>query len=1795
MIENYLSKLGTMYQKRKRASFKNDLRAQLLNKALELNEQPAKRGFTWPDLQHFFVKRFAPASAAVLLVALVFQFLIPSGGLIPGLVNIAEAKDYYTLEPQVEDSTGVAAESSFLLSSKGSLDVEEVENVLKINPAAELSFEQVSDSAIMVTPTEALDPGTVYAFELEAYNLADSPYPKEFSWAYEISDGFRITGTLPGNQEAGVPTNSGIEIYFTHHGVNVEEFEAAFSIVPAISGSFEVNGKTGIFAPKGGLQEGTIYTVTVNGELSSGEGGQALEEDISFVFETDASTRSETNLNFVRSVYEFSPDEEPNMQIYYWENDTEELTAEVSVYRYKNGEDYFEALQSYSREAPSWAYYQRSNYDIPVNGLEKILNLPEFSTTEDSGYWISLPDNLDEGFYVVEALKNDAIARSFVQISDQAVYLNLNQANTLLWVNSTETGEAIANAKVSLVGGETVETDDEGVATFENLYDVLDLEMDEDHVLYFIVETDDATTYYEAPFYRYGDRSNENAWEFLQTDRSTYQPSDTVHYWGYIRGREAPIEEEAELTILEGYFWTYGDFPTSYADQIVYENRSIELKDGEAFEGMVDIENLTEGSYSLVISQGDTVLSSTEFYVQSYTKPAYEIVLDASKTALFEGDTTHITVRAQFFDGTPVSDVELRIDTPNNTVENRQTDENGEYSFDWVASVDDCNGSDYCSLYDSRYMTVTPVQEELGEVSKSMEFKVFRSSSMIDEDGMEFTNDAFSFQSFNVDLASIDYDETEFGYYYDFESVRGESDAQSTATVTVMQVDWVKTEVGEYYDENDKVVRKKYEYNREVETIAELALTPNGDGEYSYEPALSETYDYDILIELFDQSGRSYKDRASINNGASYNSYWGSSFGINRQGSADYGAEYVEEGEEVLIEVLQSSPEDPLEGRFLFMENQAGLQNYAVTSEDFYRFEFGEEHVPSVTIQSVLFDGENYRASYEEYLYLDTTDRSLELSVTADKESYEPGETVTLNVEASERAYVNLYLVDEAYYALFAENLRDPLNSLYSSISADIDYTYLSHRMEVSDSSGDKGGCFIAGTQILMADGSSKAIEDIEKGDLVLTRNSALDGNLVPVEVLSTVKHTVNEYLLVNENLGVTQEHVLFINGQWQVAGELKIGDVLLNSSGETVTVESIRTIRETMNVYNFQTADKHTYFANDLYVHNDKGESREDFEDTAFFTVVETDAAGKATVSFELPDNITSWKVSAAAIGTGEEIHAGLTSISIPVSKDLFVTPILNSVYLEGDEPFIPVRAYGDALSSGASVSFSAESEALGLESSVSGTAFETSYISLPELTTGDYKLSTTAEADGESDTVILPFTVIASHLSSNRVELELLEEGSSLSGSETERTEVHFMNNELGILYGLALDATYNNGDRVDEALAQTLGAEWLNTYFDAELTVPEFDIGAYQEVIGEGDGGIALLPYADSDLELSAKLAALAPEHTNKQVLSNYFEGILNSKDRTLSEKILALYGLAGLGEAYLTELNYFVSHFDLSDEDKLFAALAYSEYKQDLNATVLFLEIYDEGDARWNALLATVAETIGSDLSESLWESALDAEDDESPMILLEKMLYAQARLEMGVQKTVFFDLNGERIELSGADVLRKSYLPEELEALEIKNVNGEVAAISFYQSPAALEEISLDDSISITRTYKVDGKAVETLHVGDLVEVHFSIETSLDDVALTVKDHLPSGLQTATWANAANAYSDDAYRNPYDQDGQTLSFYVWCADGVCHNSEFYYLARVINPGSFILEPATVQNLDNLESINISGNRSTLTID
>jgi len=187
--------------------------------------------------------------------------------------------------------------------------------------------------------------------------------------------------------------------------------------------------------------------------------------------------------------------------------------------------------------------------------------------------------------------------------------------------------------------------------------------------------------------------------------------------------------------------------------------------------------------------------------------------------------------------------------------------------------------------------------------------------------------------------------------------------------------------------------------------------------------------------------------------------------------------------------------------------------------------------------------------------------------------------------------------------------------------------TAINKVVEIQDTYGGLAiACFLPGTLILMSDGTTKPIEEINVGDEVMSLDLPglpdedlgylewkaftmrpmddydLGGLVKRNQKTAFVEHLFYDYMdgyfsINNGYLKVTMEHDLFTyddgRWRWNTAKELKEGMQLLNFLGEMVKIDTVEWIEGEVEVINFDVEPLDVYYAGGVLVHN-KGASSE-------------------------------------------------------------------------------------------------------------------------------------------------------------------------------------------------------------------------------------------------------------------------------------------------------------------------------------------------------------------------------------------------------------------------------------------------------------------------------------------------------------------------------------------------------------------------------------------------------------------------
>ncbi len=603
----------------------------------------------------------------------------------------------------------------------------------------------------------------------------------------------------------------------------------------------------------------------------------------------------------------------------------------------------------------------------------------------------------------------------------------------------------------------------------------------------------------------------------------------------------------------------------------------------------------------------------------------------------------------------------------------------------------------------------------------------------------------------------------------------------------------------------------------------------------------------------------------------------------------------------------------------------------------------------------------------------------------------------------------------------------------------------------------------------------------------------------------------------------------------------------------------------------------------------------RSDFRDWLTAQLVTTGADGRASVSFDLSDDLTSWRVLASAVTQG--LGAGRGSVSIPVSLPFFADVVVAPEYLTVDRPLIRVRAYGTGLTAADDVTFTASSDTLSMAPvTAHGKAFQAVEITLPPLASGTQRVrvvaTTGSGASRRQDVLTRTFQVVDSRAVQRHTVTASLTPGLTIGGADG-LTTVTLSDAGRGRVVPLLLELAAGEPYRADSALAASIARAVLADGFGIpdEPGLPEADLQGFQ-----AGGGVALLPYSSVDLELSAMAAFSGDPHLNLDDLRGYFGD--QEAGQPSGQQMFVLLGRASLGLASIADVTAAAARADLAPIDRVTVALAavalgdmalarrlerdlLSEFGRRLGPWVRLEVGSAEDQAVATARLAIVAAAIGDPLAADM-DAEVAAHPPLDTLVDLERALAARywAATTPTADAVAAVTLGGSRTEVaitaSKPVVLRVT--PAQRAGTRIDPVSGSVLVTSDWDGPLAAGDLTAASGQSITRTVSPAGAIGST----DTVAVTFSVKlgSGADDGCWRVTDFAPSGLAPIAVDGQWYRYEDDqaigpSVIAPWQVVGQRVDFCV-SRDPKHPTQTLRYLARVVSSGAYRWESAVLQS-------------------
>ncbi len=567
----------------------------------------------------------------------------------------------------------------------------------------------------------------------------------------------------------------------------------------------------------------------------------------------------------------------------------------------------------------------------------------------------------------------------------------------------------------------------------------------------------------------------------------------------------------------------------------------------------------------------------------------------------------------------------------------------------------------------------------------------------------------------------------------------------------------------------------------------------------------------------------------------------------------------------------------------------------------------------------------------------------------------------------------------------------------------------------------------------------------------------------------------------------------------------------------------------------------------------------RSDFKDNAAFISSSTDKNGKGTIEFTIPDNLTSWRITVAAVS--DSGYAGISKKSITASIPYFVNVVHNDEYIKGDDIVISSKVYSSDETTEYTVTV--KSGASSIVKTFSGESNKFVYMNLGKLDTGVYSLTVEADSGKLHDAVRYDFDVVESKHELPITETFDMEDGVNISSL---RYPVKLLvYDKTNTAYMRALSRMLSNGSRFDQKAANAVAEAILYGDYNAELN-------SYQTY----ENGISMFTYGDADAVTTAKALIAVPDRINKDGAVEYLYSVIYNNDSAPTDVAAAYMGLASQKEPVLFDIQLLLRTDDFTLEEQLYLATALAIIGDHDNAKAWF----NENISKINAVKASddlyrlrsqsllLSELIGSSKAmETLNYVCTNYSAKYLPSLdLAAYVRHTKLTKESDASFTCIINSEKRVVNFENSSFHVYTMSKSELETADFTVISGDIGITASYVAASDSIEDTSNDMINVATTCDLQSDTVAS--VGSLITVthEITVDNSISNESMMLSVSLPS--------NQRFVYVIRSYGSGVnfcgEEDGR---IYVYLTGGKSSYT-LSYCTRTVFPGEFVFEPVII---------------------
>ncbi len=934
------------------------------------------------------------------------------------------------IEPTKLESGVVAKDSEFTIFVEGdNVSAKAVQKSVYVEPALDYTIEKtLNKNEYKLKFKQNIPDNTIIKLQYVKNQITQD------SWAYQTSNKFSVTSTYPDNKEESVTSKTIIDIEFSY--ATVKDLEKYVKISPTVKGTWEHLGRIWRFTPNQALEKGKKYTAVISKNLKAEN--QNLEDDYKFEFTIDDEDGviAKCVSNSLDGIITSRANEIVRIP-YYINNDNQQF-GKVEIAKFVSMDDFIE-------------YVDTANYSKAIKQGDYEVS----KKVSDSHRSIVFKQTLTKGYYVakVKSINGKELFHCPIQITDISAYAMETERDVLVWV--AQNNNLASNVNVEY-NGKTVKTDKQGIAKFENFLD------GSKKVKYAKVGGELVIGVYNYSFENYPHA-------YIYTDRPLYKNTDTINIWGFVPKDffYDKLEDEFYMELDEG------------------DKQKISLQPDGTFTYKIDLKNHIDTEYTSVsLYYRDTLIGFKSVAIKNYELQNYTYEVSCNKNYGFIGDKINFDVKVKHITGLLVPNKNVVAIYEDKTYRSK-TGEDGIAHFTISLRGEDSKDSS------SRYQEVSIYNGDDVEYTGA---EVFFGIRLLSKD-VYVKEDYSTEQKYKATIYKLDTSKN-VKPEYDLEELYN-GIYETPIEVNLIENIVTLVQNGEELNEYTKQMEPHYDrVEDENKTKLKTIKSTNGVIEVDYnefkqkQDTETQSYSYELEFIFKDTKGRNVRETSIIEKDWYNKEQFGYHTGFESEESYDrlgeistdfgnddyytyrylwdfdlgYPTKYTNGKKlEFKLQEATSTGRKDIENRgkvlnVFFKEN---ISETEVLGANNFTREFTDNDFPGIKMTSAYFvDGKFYRMP-DRYFDIDEDSKKVDVEITSDKETYKPGDEVTLTIKTTKngkvvKSNVNVSVVNEAVFELVEDN-TNILETIYTDKALAV-YTYSSYYDDISSPDGGKGG-----------------------------------------------------------------------------------------------------------------------------------------------------------------------------------------------------------------------------------------------------------------------------------------------------------------------------------------------------------------------------------------------------------------------------------------------------------------------------------------------------------------------------------------------------------------------------------------------------------------------------------------------------------------------------------------------------------------------------------------------------------------